>query len=71
MEFMFQEILVDSRLFSEANVFCFLFSRSRCVLLLDASASRINLLKLFYCPLKSCHIDIYKFYCATRLIDLN
>ena len=71
MEFMFQEILVDSRLFSEANVFCFLFSRSRCALLLDASASRINLLKLFYCPLKSCHIDIYEFYCATRLIDLN
>ena len=71
MEFMFQEILMDSRLSSEETVFCFLFSRSRCVLLLDASTSRINLLKLFYCPLKSCHIDIYKFYCATRLIDLN
>ena len=71
MEFKFQEMLVDSRLFSEANMFCFLFSRSRCVLFLDTSASRINLLKLFYCPLKSCHIDIYEFYCATRLIDLN
>ena len=71
MEFMFQEILVDSRLSSEETVFCFLFSSSRCVLLLDASASRINLLKLLYCPLKSFHIDIYKFYCATRLIDLN
>ena len=37
-----QGILVDSRLFSEVNVFCFLFSRSRHVLLLDASASQIN-----------------------------
>ena len=33
--------LMDSRLFLEASVFCFLFSRSRCVLLLDTFASRI------------------------------
>ena len=36
-----QGTLVDSRLFSEANVLCFLFSRNRRILLLDTSASRI------------------------------
>ena len=34
--------LMDSRFFLEANVFCFLFSRNRRVLLLDISASRIT-----------------------------
>ena len=38
---------MDSRLFSEANVFCFLFSRNRRILLLDASASRIKMPKLY------------------------
>ena len=34
--------LVDSRLFSEVNVFCLLFSRRRRAFLLATSASRIN-----------------------------
>ena len=73
IEFLFQETLVNSMLFLKTNVLCFLFSRSRRVLPLDASASCINLLlELFYCPsLKICHIDIYEFYYAVRLIDLN
>ena len=33
---------MDSRLFSEANVFCLLFSRGRRAFLLATSASRIN-----------------------------
>ena len=33
---------MDLRLFSEANMFCFLFSRSRHVILLGTSASCIN-----------------------------
>ena len=33
----------DLRLFSESNVFCFLFSKSRHVLLLNASTSRIKI----------------------------
>ena len=37
-----QETLVDFRLFSEANMFCFLFSRGRRVLLLNASTSCIS-----------------------------
>ena len=35
----FTKPLLDSRLFLEVNVFCFLFSRSRCILLLDTSVS--------------------------------
>ena len=34
--------LMDLRFFLEANMFCFLFSRSRRILLLDTSASRIT-----------------------------
>jgi len=34
--------LLGSRIFSKANVLCFLFYRSRHILLLDASTSRIK-----------------------------
>ena len=44
--------LVDSRIFSKANVFCFLFSKSKRVLLLVASASHITKVKNFVTTIK-------------------